>query len=566
MSIFTLAKEPTPQLSGISDAYYEKVSPTQALDPSFGNAMMSYRWEPSGTDWFVPARSYIRLRFNIKNSAGDSAPLFDAATGSRMSTEYMYVAKGDAKHGNVNEAFTSLNGGTYETAARMEEKNTAEATGIRPAWNMAANFFSQAKFYIGTNQVSQCTEYLPQVDAYKKRTSQSVGMRNGLAAATLAGASSLPSATTRPDQYGFSHTDNTWDIPGMGRVYDLTGQFDSASAVTECELIWVPPLGIFDYQGALPGSQFRLELMANQRYETECWDTSACYFKDGTGAMKDARTLLSEYKIEVKSVDFYVAMVSGPRADDEKYALDIQDIRCIADGLGGSTTTKGWDVPASTRSVGFAAQNGNVDLIGGPSVFRTTINPEVPLLPRTGRPRAPVSRDNITVGLKNWFISYDGKQYPPEHSDQKYGPNSTGDSLSYMVKHRWMDSVTQCGTAFSSGGCETLQEWLTLGPTYFVSWPRQGTANATRLLLTTTVDSEKAKDQGPHNWLIFVKYSQAYLIRTSDSRVVQVETPFGLRQTMFTTNPAGREVDHPLRPGDEARGKRRKMNSTSSYF
>ena len=80
-----------------------------------------------------------------------------------------------------------------------------------------------------------------------------------------------------------------------------------------------------------------------------------------------------------------------------------------------------------------------------------------------------------------------------------------------------------------------------------MTWPRQGTANATRLMLTMEIKDSSdnnelimlGKDPGSvanqkngestlsnqARILLFTQHAKSFLIRTTDSRVVQVETP-----------------------------------------
>lgn len=174
-----------------------------------------------------------------------------------------------------------------------------------------------------------------------------------------------------------------------------------------------------------------------------------------------------------------------------------------------------------------------------------------PYLPNTHCRRAlPISYE--TNQLQSWYVSYDGKQYPSEHSQQDTSiTTTTASEKKILLKQRWLDTITQNGTFYTANQGESYYNWLQNGPYYFMTWPRQGTANATRLIMNLTFknrpnaasDEEKRvlhkfgsqedgqpgsqgeTDMQSGRVLLFYNHPTAFLIRTRDSRVVQVETP-----------------------------------------
>lgn len=180
-----------------------------------------------------------------------------------------------------------------------------------------------------------------------------------------------------------------------------------------------------------------------------------------------------------------------------------------------------------------------------PYIFKVTQSENSPC-----RSSLPISYD--TNQLESWYISYDGKQYPSEHSQQDTKLLEVSpEKKKILLKQRWLDTITQNGTFYTAGQGESYAHWLQNGPLYYMTWPRQGTANATRLIMNLSLKSRPsesnpifkerlikfgAQSDGSEGAdgetalrngrvLLFYNYPTAFLIRTRDSRVVQVETP-----------------------------------------
>lgn len=370
------------------------------------------------------------------------------------------------------------------------------------------------------------------------------------------------------------------------------------------EIMWQPPLGIFEYDRALPPSTYDLQLRTRPGNLLQyCLDWELFRFCENyseltpgtpTGGYRSAsewvnlitadrtRNTLLDFGIE--EIYFYAAIVQGPRADDVKYSLDIRETQCIARqlGSGSGVQTQNFDVHPNTANIAFAIQGKTAWFHGSDGEFRSglrpftlsskintyNVNPAVLKYPYGMYPMGSEAR-----ALRSWYVSYDGKQYPSEHSEQyvegsgalaidaktgefvdsknnTFNSESNTTSKLYMTQ-RWFDTVSQNGTHYMSSGAETMQEWLGAGAYYYMTWPRQGTANATRLMLNLQTLDTKSSEKGvlqlyggddldtpdarysvgesvlsnQARILLFTQFNTSFLIVTKDSRVTLVETP-----------------------------------------
>jgi hypothetical protein len=138
MSLFSLPIGPAAPSHGVSGQFYAKVEPNQPIrqDNGFGSQRIQFQLNPAANQWFLPSRSYFRVRVNLQVRNGDN-------TG--------YVGIGSAVGGGANQA----------------------AYALYPAFGMGGKLFSQSAFQVGSTTVCSIASNLPQVDAMHKRTTMS---------------------------------------------------------------------------------------------------------------------------------------------------------------------------------------------------------------------------------------------------------------------------------------------------------------------------------------------------------------------------------------------------------
>ena len=205
MSLFSLPVGPTAPSHGVSSMFYSKVEPNQPIrqDNGFGSQRIQFTLNPAANQWFLPSRSYYRVRVNLSVRNGDDSG---------------YVSVGRPV-------------GNGPTDAKYP---------LAPAFGMCSKLFSQAAFQVGSTTVCSVSSNLPQVDALHKRST--------LSRTQLASSEGL---------YQASRTD---------RIQQFLGASAGASDTESYELIWSPPLGISDVQHALPASQYLYTFVANPNF------------------------------------------------------------------------------------------------------------------------------------------------------------------------------------------------------------------------------------------------------------------------------------------------------------
>lgn len=129
-SIFDLKQSAAelPSLNqGTAKLTYQQVPPTRSVTGNnFPNGSIHIRWETSGTRWWIPSRSYIRMRARL----------------------------------------------TSRTAAGVEQAIQFNDD-IAPNMGLMANLFQSAEFRIADKTVSRVSDYMSQIDALEKRLGKS---------------------------------------------------------------------------------------------------------------------------------------------------------------------------------------------------------------------------------------------------------------------------------------------------------------------------------------------------------------------------------------------------------
>ena len=538
-SIFDL-KQSVEELSsaneGTSRMDYEQHPPTRSIQgDAFPNGSIHYRWQTSGQKWWLPSRSYLRLRLLLGKA--DGTPL-------------------------------------------------EEADNIAPNMNLAAALFQNMEFRINDKTVSRVSDFVPQVDALETRLRKSashidsignstnfwqpdfkvrqqqvivdgdnkvvqdlvknrvgLGYNAGITVSVAADTGVLtfsggPNATTLYQagdeieivvggsigtvKYIISavpspttlQLNNLQTIAISASAYDFnrirkaTIEDSTSRAMTEFECTFQPPLSIFKVAHAIPCGRF--ELVLNPQ-------TSSVYKKyviQSIGADKTPNlngtsgtpTVGSNFQFEVATMYFYCNTVEGPRYDDGTYLLDLEQTNCQSEKI--ETTSfaqRNFDVSPSTYALSVAYQDiraGN-DTRASTSIFKAYNT---------------AFTGTEELKLNRFFINYAGQNLPSPDADPDF--TATRD---YTV-NRYVDSQLYSGAYYDSGGAESIQQWHERGAYYYFSWPRDGTDRSTRVIVNQqfTGDGGSA-DVANMRLLLFSHSKQVARVRVSEGRVIDVQ-------------------------------------------
>ena len=362
MSLFQLPMAPPSPDHGVSSMYMQKVEPNQPVreDAGFGSQKIQFQINPAANEWFIPNRSYFRIRFEVQVASGNGAAFLPIGT-------------------------------------EVEATGTSSADKVAyrwvPAYGMCSRLFNGCNFYVGSTLVSSISSNLPQVDTIHKRT-------------TL----SRTQLETTEGFYQSSPNARLGQLLGIADPGSASVAAPSANAIpalsnataTQFETIWSPPLGISDIAHGMPSGQYRWEFNGNPTFAND-----VC---DGLGVLE--RVPGTDYKFTMKGMVLYACYARGPSGEDTKFALNMKQIRVQGQQLSDakdnpSLQLKNFDVEADTSALAIAFQGtasnvSGTNRYGGPGLFK-------------------IGALSEQKRLERWYISYDNSVYPPEQNEDLYG-------------------------------------------------------------------------------------------------------------------------------------------------
>jgi hypothetical protein len=534
MSIFDL-KTSVEELSsanqGTSRMGYDQLPPTRDITgTNFPNGAIHFRFQTSGQKWWVPSRSYLRVRASLTKANGDPLVVAD---------------------------------------------------GIAPNMGLCSSLFQSAEFQINNKTISRISDFMPQIDALETRLSKSsswlksVGKsvnfwqddfkeRQADVCADAVLQSSAISTVSDRVGLGFDAATNTVAIAadtgvltfaqaggaalpaanpfavgdeieieaggGAGTVrYRVSAVLsaatlqlnhlqtiginagpypfrrirsglaeDDARKVSEFELIWQPPLSLFKIGHALCSGKY--ELILNPQ-------TASVYQKYAIQSI-GAKVPGVDYKFEIKNMYFYCNTVDGPRADDITYLLDLSQTICHTEQFSANQSSfqqKNFDVSPSTYALTVAyqdARSGN-DSQNSPSIFKVS-----------NAARTAASEE---LKLSRFFINYGGVNLPAPDAD----PDFT--SVIDYTTQRYAESQIYSGAMYDTGGAESIEEWHKRGAYYYFAFPRDGTDRSTRVNVHNEFSGGGGADTANMRLLLFAHSKQVARVRVQDGRVIDVQ-------------------------------------------
>ena len=528
---------------GMARMSYDQQPPTRDTTGSnFPNGAIHFRWQTSGQKWWIPNRSYMRLRCAL--TRGDGTPL------------------------------------------RLSDN-------IAPNMGLCASLFQSAEFRINDKTVSRISDFMPQVDALDTRLSKSRSWLNGVGNAVnfwedtfsirqqevcYDGANNvITQSSVERLNLGFDAATNTVAVaadtgvitfaanagaalPTLADIFQvgdeleidcagvigtvryrisallaggLTLQANNLQTIAfpaagvafrrirrvlqdnearkqgGLELIWTPPLSLFKVGHAMPSGKY--ELILNPQ-------TASVYQKaaiESFGADKTAGTTAATFKFSVVDMYMYVNTVEGPRCDDLTYLLDLEQTRCQSDKIdNNSFGQKNFDVSPSSYALTVAYQD-----------LRAGTNTQVSA--SKFKSYSAALDGEADTKLNRFYLSYAGQNLPSPDADPSFGLSSLAINGSDYTVQRYVESQIYSKAFYDVGGPESVKEYRNRGAYYHFAIPRDGTDRSTRVNVHQGFDplnpASAADTTANMRILLFDHSKQVARVRVQDGRVVDVQ-------------------------------------------
>ncbi len=506
--------------AGMGQMHYVQYAPSRDVTGNnFPNGAQYIRWSTSGTKWWIPRRTSLRMRCRITDEAGNAVDYTD---------------------------------------------------NMAPNMSLMACLYQSIEFRMGNQTVCRISDYLPQIDMLKKRLSKSkswldsTGADSGMYQSTFGArqkaitrngeeekeyrvkpgviASTIAILGIRADatQAAANAQQNHGQYTGAAgfnadlAVGDIIETYDAAGLVTyrgtvmiitdathgfvaptpnsdfvatalwtkvvkepskrasEFGMTWQPPLGIFSVDHAIPSGNFEIVLNPQQ---ANSYQKLAI---ESLNLDKDAGANAGNFNFEVVDLYLYVCQVDGARVNNLSYLLDLEETGCQKRQVQNNTglQQEEFTVSPSTCALTLAFQDNRTgaNTLYSPARFKI--------------------EDEAELNLRRMYLNYAGINKPQPDADPNY---SEANQIDYTTQ-RWIDSYIYSGAYFSQGGCETLQDWHDRGAFYYYYWPKDGTDESTRVFTNYQFNPAPGANAAV---LMFNSYKKVALVKIENGRAVQ---------------------------------------------
>jgi hypothetical protein len=500
MSIFSLKQSESDLESsnrGVADFNYDQITCVRSITGSdFPNGSQFFKWQVSGSKWWVPSKSYFRVRGTLSNGDSSKIKLSDLAAPTMNPVASLYQSvefrMADKTVERISDYVAEI-----DTMDKRINKSQAWLKGVGDSIS-----YFQPEVQKRMNSIA--TDGIECIDTQVVRATMVAGATSGVAIKSMLPSDVTVQITAANDFIFVSATQVLPDLMkllGVGQqialndgvekvrnitqfsttnIYNDTFRVDGAAltavgaaALVEqvrvgaeitypqssrrsqsVELIWQPSMGIFKLGHALPAGKYEMVMNPHNSnvYQQRFFETTGLAKVQGVGA--------TNLKFNIDSMYLYLATVEGPRADDVSYLLDLECLQLQTQNitsLSGFQQTN-FDVAPSNYalSVAFSSQLSGTSTLYPPQKFKA---------------------DDAEMRLNRFFINYAGMSKPSPDADPQFQP---GSFLDYTTQ-RYVDTMLQNGSYFDNASAESISEWQKRGPYYFFQWPRDGTDRSTRV-------------------------------------------------------------------------------------
>ena len=525
----------TDQLSevnkGINRNAYEQIAPTRDVTgtTAISNGAIHFRWNTSGMKWWVPNKSYMRMRVKLTNAVSaqlltsdDVAPTMAQFASMFQALEFRINDKVVSKISDFVPQIDILETRISKSKAWIDSVG-ASSNFLNPDIrarrdDVTADGKEGDSFFSSSSRVQMGYDALTAITItgatstltfslgtlFNTSTQWAIGDQieiDATATSTLSyRVSAVPAGTNTLILNGIIPADLGPVVCAFRRVRQLANPaLSNAKNASSYELIWTPPLSIFKLEHALPLGKYELILSPQ---------TSSALPNYMVESLSGAKTL-SNFRYEIVDMYLYLNTVEGRREDNLTYFLDLDCTSCQSEGLQSSRAFRqeNFDVSPSTYALTVAFQDtrAGTDTRFSPTKFKSYIN-------------SPVGESGEELKMNRMYVSFAGQNLPSPDADPQFQVST---AIDYTTQ-RYMESQLYSNTYFSEGGAESLVDWKNRGAYYYFNWARDGNDRSTRVQVNQQFDTSADANLANTRVLLFSHYKQVCSIRISEGRVQDV--------------------------------------------
>lgn len=529
-SIFDLnqdVKGLEPVNDGMSRLWYEQVSATRNIqDTAFSNGNIHFKWQCSGTRWWMPSQSYLRLDVEILNS-GDNQPvvaddialnmglcanLFSQAelrlNGKTVSRIGDNLAQVDALENRLTQSRTWLKNIGQDlnqwSKSQNERKNAISSNGVVfDEKSVAPEIVIEGHTELGfdgtleTDVANTGIITLTNLNNVNLQTTFATGGSlvftdgNGVQIRTITAVSNANSTIT---------VDNVPALATKASAVDslsfIEGTVDTASIpsarANRIQVLWTPCLSLFGYDGALPTGEYELIL-------------TPAVAQNLPLLAVESPSGVSDAKFKVDNGYFMVNMMESSRVENLSYVIGLDVI------------------DAQVRKV-QSNNNNQLDFTVNPNTYALTVAFQDNRVGSNTRYSASKFKFGDTANtqtseelkLNRLFIQYAGQQIPQPDASPEFDANTD------RTVQRYLETQLYARNASNEGSPESLQDFHDRGSYYHFMIARDGRDMSTQALVNSSFRGNNNDVVAQCNAVLFQHYKQALFVDIKDGRVYDV--------------------------------------------
>lgn len=530
--------------AGIGGLIYEQIAPTRDVTgTNFPNGAMHMKFEASGTKWWLPNKSRMRIRATITKADGSvlrvrndiainmgvAACLFQNGSflmkGKTISRVADFVPQVDAINKRLSHSKSWLDGVGKDLerwspdfqdrqndicsdgyiSINDYQYNEPTAVLMIVTAGVVSHDFAAATTLAITAATKLATFVGAGTDLLVGPGSLQVG--DIIVTATLAPyaageryiitniITALTANVERQDAALADRAARAIDTFSIVRVQDNLNNKSSERGGIDIQ--WIPPMGIFGVSHAIPASTFELRLNP---------ETTSSYRKKAVQSLLGDKVPGTDYNFVVTDLYLEACMVQGPAVENISYFMSLDNTRCQVENIVSNTgfQTKTFEVKPSSMALTVAFQVQDLVSTNNPdAVFKFPVV-------AAGVKQA----DSGELLLTRFVIQYNGTEKPSPDADVDYSK-----PLGF-INSRYAEAALYSGSYFDPAPGESRQDWLDRGMYLYFPYPKDGSSEATQV--TVKYNFSPGPAVGTANVLLFDHYKSMVLVNVVNGQTLEV--------------------------------------------
>jgi hypothetical protein len=243
----------------------------------------------------------------------------------------------------------------------------------------------------------------------------------------------------------------------------IRNQQRTVQAKNKIQILYRPPLGVYNTDTYLPPGQYRLSLGPNPNYRFACVETL-----NETAVTLPSTGATCPYTINVLDVRMYVASAQKQIVDGVQPHLHLMEYQSFSRTMNSTSASFNFTVPASTEElyVGLQHPSAGSNPVWSPARF--------------------VGANNSDLNIIGIQVSYAGLTKPPTRTSSGYAnEDPAGRSKAYLTG-LYYQSLLELGSSTNPGGEEDIDSWMQRGPLFAFKFNKDARDRSTEVSVQLT--------------------------------------------------------------------------------